>query len=42
MEERITALENGFNYYNTLATGNIDFIIIKYTKKTTSKKRSNK
>ena len=38
----IQQVENGFSYYNTLATGNIDFVIIKYTKKTTSTKRSKK
>lgn len=38
----IQQVANGFVYYNTIATGNIDFVIIKYTKKTTSKKRSKK
>lgn len=38
----IQQVASGFCYYNTIATGNIDFVIIKYTKKTASKKRSKK
>ena len=38
----IQQVENGFNYYNTLATGNIDFVIIKYTKVSLSRKKGKK